>query len=198
MPYIANSGCLSHHGIPGMKWGEKNGPPYPIRDGGHSAAEVKADPKLAKQALNNDSGKRKKERLKDLSDNEIRKRIERRKLEDEYLKSQGKMTRQQWSEIRAAAAKNAADLLVKDVPKEAINIAKSLIGLKWFFGEKLALTIFESKAGKSAVDLGKSITDGIIASNARKSKLAEAAADKLKGKKDKPDDKSEDKKDEDS
>ena len=196
MPYIANSGYLSHHGIPGMKWVEKNGPPYPIRDGGHSASEVKADPKLAKPASNNDSGKRKKEKLKDLSDNELRRRIERQKLEDEYLKSQGKMTRQQWSDIRASTAKNAADLLIKDVPKATIDIAKSLIGLKWFFGEKLALTIFESKAGKSAVDIGKSITDGIIAGRAHAYKLSEAKLNK--GKKDKSEDKSEDKKDEDS
>lgn len=30
---------LSHHGILFQKWGERNGPPYPLRPGAHSAAE---------------------------------------------------------------------------------------------------------------------------------------------------------------
>ena len=33
---------LSHHGIVGMKWGHKNGPPYPLDAGDHSASEKKA------------------------------------------------------------------------------------------------------------------------------------------------------------
>lgn len=33
---------LAHHGILGQKWGKRNGPPYPIGSGGHSASEKKA------------------------------------------------------------------------------------------------------------------------------------------------------------
>lgn len=33
---------LSHHGILGMKWGKKNGPPYPIGSSKHSSSEKKA------------------------------------------------------------------------------------------------------------------------------------------------------------
>ena len=33
---------LSHHGILGMKWGKKNGPPYPLGSNDHSLAQKKA------------------------------------------------------------------------------------------------------------------------------------------------------------
>jgi hypothetical protein len=33
---------ISHHGILGMHWGRRNGPPYPLGDGDHSASEKKA------------------------------------------------------------------------------------------------------------------------------------------------------------
>ena len=32
---------LAHHGIKGQKWGVKNGPPYPLKEGAHSSAEKK-------------------------------------------------------------------------------------------------------------------------------------------------------------
>lgn len=40
--YISDGNELYHHGILGMRWGHKNGPPYPIGAGGHSASEEKA------------------------------------------------------------------------------------------------------------------------------------------------------------
>lgn len=37
-----NSNYLAHHGILGMHWGKKNGPPYPLGAEDHSASEKKA------------------------------------------------------------------------------------------------------------------------------------------------------------
>lgn len=39
-PYVRNE--LYHHGIRGQKWGKRNGPPYPLGAGDHSASEKKA------------------------------------------------------------------------------------------------------------------------------------------------------------
>ena len=48
--------CLEHHGILGMKWFKKNGPPYPLDSGDHSAGE-KAAAKAAGVSVGSDSGK---------------------------------------------------------------------------------------------------------------------------------------------
>lgn len=45
MEYYGNNDYwdyLSHHGILGMRWGKRNGPPYPLGSGDHSVSEKKA------------------------------------------------------------------------------------------------------------------------------------------------------------
>ena len=43
MSYDAINNELYHHGILGQKWGNKNGPPYPLKASSHSVSEKKAD-----------------------------------------------------------------------------------------------------------------------------------------------------------
>lgn len=37
-----NENILTHHGIQGMRWGDRNGPPYPLQPGDHSLSEKRA------------------------------------------------------------------------------------------------------------------------------------------------------------
>lgn len=48
MDYYAIYGkeYLAHHGILGQKWGQRNGPPYPLKDENHSKAEKEAEKKF--------------------------------------------------------------------------------------------------------------------------------------------------------
>ena len=40
--FLRDDSYLAHHGILGQKWGKRNGPPYPLGAGAHSASEKKA------------------------------------------------------------------------------------------------------------------------------------------------------------
>lgn len=47
---------ISHHGILGMKWGKRNGPPYPLGAEDHSASEKKAGYKKSIKGSDTDAG----------------------------------------------------------------------------------------------------------------------------------------------
>lgn len=69
---------LCHHGILGQRWGRKNGPPYPLDSGDHSASERKAGwrKSLSKSETRTN--------VKSMSDEELRQKVNRKNLENQY------------------------------------------------------------------------------------------------------------------
>ena len=79
---------LYHHGILGMRWGKKNGPPYPLSNSDKSSLEKSLDYKTKKQKK-----RKSKDSIKDLSDSELKEKIARLELEKKYkdlLSGEGK------------------------------------------------------------------------------------------------------------
>lgn len=71
---------LQHWGILGMKWGKRNGPPYPL-----SSSQMNASERRQKKLKDNVSKQEKKnKKVKEMSDEELNSSINRMRKEREY------------------------------------------------------------------------------------------------------------------
>lgn len=59
---VKDNSSLEHHGIQGQKWGDRNGPPYPLGSGDHSASEKKHLQKYSFADEIKQTGKKKKKK----------------------------------------------------------------------------------------------------------------------------------------
>lgn len=129
--YVVSSNYLQHEGILGMKWGRRNGPPYPLKPGAHSAAEVKANPGLVKKVTTAVANKvtnrvnaykathsgRKMwgKNPRTLSPDELQARIKRLEDEQRYIALIGGKTPAMRAKARADAGKAFTDAFFKKV-----------------------------------------------------------------------------------
>lgn len=116
---------LSHSGILGMKWGKRNGPPYPLSNKQRSAAEREANPTSASAKDRYDDSDSKSGHSpgkRELTPEEIDKLVldnqQRIMYSDDYeyiWKNRQKLTTQQWEEVanRVKAQKVLYDNLAK-------------------------------------------------------------------------------------
>ncbi len=104
---------LYHHGILGMKWGKRNGPPYPLDAEGKAAVQEQRRKSKTQKRL---------EEVAKMSDGDLDKAVQRLKKEKEYLDLTGKdITRGQnfVENLAIAAASVAATTLVTTSAKKS-------------------------------------------------------------------------------
>lgn len=79
---------LQHHGILGMRWGRRNGPPYPLDGSSHSASEKKAGWRKSLSSAKGIFGRRKKAKADRVAKANAKKIVEERlkqKEADEFF-----------------------------------------------------------------------------------------------------------------
>lgn len=81
---------LMHHGIKNQKWGVRRGPPYPLESGSKTkvkkGSKASADRKPSSASVGRSTKKESisKQQISQMSDEELRRRIERLRLENAY------------------------------------------------------------------------------------------------------------------
>lgn len=150
-----------------MKWGQRNGPPYPLRAGDHSAAEVKANPKLAV----GNSGSVQKQQAKSqkikyarnprkYSDNELKERVNRMKLEEEYRRLNGQLTKEQINQIKSLGARNIWGVATDTLPRGAVEAGKEFIKVASTINMKIHLAWVQTLAPEIARAWGSTMKLG--------------------------------------
>ena len=100
---MSNVKVICHHGIKGQKWGVKNGPPYPLDAGDHSASEKKymSKKKSSKSSKTSSGSKKSKKSSKNIDKNS-------EKSQNEDKKKRGLTDKQKkYIKIGAAVAATA-------------------------------------------------------------------------------------------
>lgn len=166
---------LKHYGIQGQKWGQRNGPPYPLKAGDHSAAEKRAARATYGKVV---KSKVKYGGIKDMTSDELKNANSRSAQEAQYMKnnSQGmkndrKASDMSTAELQAYNSRRQAEDQYKDFQKKdrekaieervrPIKNAKAIVddvnninkavdkSLNDYFNDK-------HKARKAAMDLSK-------------------------------------------
>lgn len=134
---------LEHSGILGMKWGKRNGPPYPLKYSAHSAAEKKHMSKSSSDSSSSDNSKK----LSNKSNDEIKADTERLKLENDYNRAvNDKIKLQQEYNSYVSKGKSEISKQMKKKMSEAVSeLAKSSVTK---IGNKILDDLLKDEKGK--------------------------------------------------
>lgn len=135
---------LYHHGILGMKWGKKNGPPYPLGPGDHSAAEEKHLKKKKFDHMDTTKKTNAMQRHK-MTDEELMERIGRVKKEKE-LKDLEK------ENVDVNEGKDYVKQILKDAGKKVLTTA--IAGGVLYAGKAFLAQEFDRKEFGDAIFYG--------------------------------------------
>lgn len=117
-PYVRTEMELYHHGIAGQRWGKRNGPPYPLSAGAHSASEKKAG---WRKSLDRSSGSTSTKRSTSRSSGVTKART---------VKATGKKRVSRFTPEQKAKAKKVAITALKVAGAVAITAAAAYAGYK--------------------------------------------------------------------
>lgn len=139
IPFDAN--YLEHHGILGMKWGQRNGPPYPLDSSQKSAAEKK---EKTNRFLSDNYTQQQYTRDKKLYGEAAAKRIAKRVKNGEGVQSA------RHNEVNRKNTKNK----IKDISGKVLKTGVAV-------GTPIAITALLRRYSNIGIDSGTLIDDGI-------------------------------------
>lgn len=135
---------LAHHGIMGMKWGDRNGPPYPLRPGARSGAEKKAGTPIAdkfadaSRKLKKKAAvfKAKRTRRKKAKYEHDRQEALRKGSADDILKYRGNLSNEEMeTAYKRIQWENKLESLSKESRKNGMTKADKLLGNEGTIGK---------------------------------------------------------------
>lgn len=158
--YISDGNELYHHGILGMRWGHKNGPPYPLSAKAHSASEKKAG---WRQSLDNASEAIKRHREKRAEAKVARAERKRAKAEEKNIRKLDRAEEEYLNEKSKRKKKRAlkkVESLSRKVSSEELNrrIQRQEIIERYRKAIGIASDKNKGKDAAKVLDQGKKIT----------------------------------------
>ncbi len=149
-----NDKVLVHYGIEGQKWGQRNGPPYPLSPQDMSTAERRADTGQVKRVERDAKGQIIKRDYSNMSDEELRKTVERAEMENRYIKAVQASQAKPFIQVASERLGNVSNIL-----NSANNIMKATTG-KGFVDLLSKKPAFPDLSGMSTDDLKEKVLRG--------------------------------------